>query len=71
LVLLLDSGSSPIGGWGWRECERGRGRDLGKIALGLPPLLCPLARGQREEMREGKASRGERERDGRLGLLLR
>jgi hypothetical protein len=42
------------GGKGEREGEG----DLGKIASGIPPPLCPSARRQGEECEEGNASRG-------------
>jgi hypothetical protein len=49
-----------------RVRERGEG-DLGKIASGISPPLCPSARGQGEERGEGNASRG---RGGRLGFCF-
>jgi hypothetical protein len=41
-----------------RVRERGEG-DLGKIALEIPPPLCPSSRIQGEEREEGNTSRGK------------
>jgi hypothetical protein len=45
---------------------RERRGDLGKIASGSPPPLCPSARRQGEERGEGNASKGRA--GGRLGF---